>query len=95
MVLPTIGIILFNAVTILWAPPLGAMAREIDAWRGSILLIQPSQADGYAASFVEQAGEGIMEVNLAVANLSTTRTLLTKNIEHPMRSTAADMAKAF
>jgi hypothetical protein len=64
-------------------PYLGAICREVAVGSGSILLIQPTQAGGYAASFLKQAGEGIMGVSLAVANLSTARALLAQNIRLP------------
>jgi hypothetical protein len=64
-------------------PYLGAICREVEVGSGSILLIQPTQAGGYAASFLKQAGEGIMGVSLAVANLSTAWALLAQNMRRP------------
>jgi len=62
---------------------LGATAHEIDAGRGLIVLVHPAQANGYAASFMKQSGEGIMGVSLAVANLGTAGRLLANNIGRP------------
>ncbi len=62
---------------------LGAIAKELEAAKNFILLVQPVDANGYAESFRKQAGEGIMGVTLRATSLATARTLLQHNAARP------------
>ncbi len=57
-------------------PYLGAVAREIAAGKGEILLLAPARADGQVAGFLQQRGQGVMGVSLEVRELEAARQAL-------------------
>jgi catechol 2,3-dioxygenase-like lactoylglutathione lyase family enzyme len=62
------------------APQLGAQGQEIEAGRGSILLLQPENSTAKVASFLAERGaEGIIGISIEVASLQTARSLLEAN----------------
>jgi catechol 2,3-dioxygenase-like lactoylglutathione lyase family enzyme len=67
----------FHSSRKLTVSELGAHGQEIEAGKGSILLLQPENSTGKVASFLAERGaEGIMGVSIEVASLQTARTLL-------------------
>ena len=69
-------------------PALGAAGREIEAGGGRIILLEPKDKAGKAASFLAERDEGIMGVSLEVGSLETARTLLEKNTKRAFVSYA-------
>ncbi len=60
-------------------PELGATGREIEAGQGVIVLLQPQNENGKAASFLADRGEGIMGVSIEVSDVTTARQLIETN----------------
>jgi hypothetical protein len=57
----------------------GAKAREIEAGRGVILLLQSEKHKGAVASFLSERGEAIMGVSIEVAELAIARKTIESN----------------
>jgi catechol 2,3-dioxygenase-like lactoylglutathione lyase family enzyme len=51
-------------------------ARKIETGHGDILLLEPTEDDGFTARFMEARGEGIMGVSLRVASLARAREVM-------------------
>jgi hypothetical protein len=66
------------------APSFNAKVREIEVVRQRILLLQPMDATGIVASFLESRGEGVLGVGIEVENLESARALISGNIKRRM-----------
>ncbi len=55
-------------------------ARKIETGHGDILLLEPTEEDGFTARFMEQRGEGIMGVSLRVGSLARAREVMAPGI---------------
>jgi len=63
---------------------LGAIAQEIKARAGIILLIAAANSDGPVARFLNQRGESVMGVSLEVPDLSKTGAVLAERIHRTL-----------
>jgi catechol 2,3-dioxygenase-like lactoylglutathione lyase family enzyme len=54
--------------------------RKIETGHGDILLLEPTEEDGFTARFMETRGEGIMGVSLRVASLARAREVMAPGI---------------
>jgi hypothetical protein len=59
---------------------LDARAREIEAGKGTLLLLQPRKAKGPVAAFLKKRGEGLCGLGFEVEKLDTARALIEKNL---------------
>ncbi|UCC82134.1 MAG: VOC family protein [Gemmatimonadota bacterium] len=55
-------------------------ARKIETGHGDIVLLEPTEDDGFTARFMEERGEGIMGVSLRVGSLARAREVMAPGI---------------
>ncbi len=76
-------------------PHLGATGREINAGEGVILLLQPNDSNGEAASFLKRRGEEIMGVSIKVTNLDTARNIVETNLKRKLSTYRGPYGRSF